>query len=99
MTDKTITLSRPITTHEGQVSTITVREPKGKDFFELGDPTTLVRTQHGLAEIRNDGVIEAYINRCVSVEAALLANQLNLRDAMAVRDAVLDFFREEPATP
>lgn len=92
MTDKSIILSTPITVHGGVTGKVTVREPKGKDYIELGHPTTLVRTRHGMAEVQNDDVIAAYINRCVDVDPLLLLQQASLKDAMAIKDAVLDFF-------
>jgi hypothetical protein len=92
MTEKTITLSTPITVHGGVTTQVVVREPKGKDYIELGHPTTLVRTKNGVAEVQNDDVIAAYINRCVDVDPLLLVQQASLKDAMAIKDAVLDFF-------
>ncbi len=92
MTAKTITLSTPITIHGGSTKQVIVSEPKGKDYIELGHPTTLVRTKHGMAEVQNDDVIAAYINRCVDVDPLLLIQQASLRDAIAIKGAVLDFF-------
>ena len=38
MADTTVTLTTPIKTHDGEKSTITLREPKARSFFEHGEP-------------------------------------------------------------
>lgn len=40
MTDntKTITLKTPLLTHSGEATTITLKEPKARSFFEHGEP-------------------------------------------------------------
>jgi hypothetical protein len=34
----TVTLNTPIKTHDGETSTIVLREPKARSFFEHGEP-------------------------------------------------------------
>ena len=34
----TVTLKHPIKTHDGEKSTITLKEPKARSFFEHGEP-------------------------------------------------------------
>ena len=38
MADITVSLTTPITTHSGPTSTITLKEPKARSFFEHGEP-------------------------------------------------------------
>ena len=38
MSTSTVTLSTPIKTHNGDVSTIVLKEPKARSFFEHGEP-------------------------------------------------------------
>ena len=35
---ETVTLSRPIKTHAGEVNTITLKEPTARSFFQHGEP-------------------------------------------------------------
>jgi hypothetical protein len=89
-----ITLTAPLLTHDGPVSEIVLREPRGTDFFALGEPVTLTRDDTGtLYYVENAATIAAYVDRCVSepVTPAALKG-LALADAIAVKAAVLDFF-------
>jgi hypothetical protein len=38
MTDDTVTLSKPLKTHNGDLSKLTLREPTARYFFEYGEP-------------------------------------------------------------
>ena len=38
MTTETVTLSKPIKTHSGEVTTITLNEPTARLFFDHGEP-------------------------------------------------------------
>lgn len=42
MTTETFKLSRPLKTHSGQVTELTLREPDGSPFMTYGEPYTLV---------------------------------------------------------
>jgi hypothetical protein len=37
-TTETVTLSQPLKTHGGEVTTITLKEPTAKSFFDHGEP-------------------------------------------------------------
>jgi hypothetical protein len=41
MTTETITLSRPLKTHDGEVTTLTLKEPTARAFVDFGEPFTL----------------------------------------------------------
>lgn len=89
-----IDLAEPLKGHGAPVKTITVAEPKGKDFYRLGDPYVVARNPDGtLFHVENDELVRAYIEACVDCDPLLL-DQLTLGDAMAVKDAVLGFFTD-----
>lgn len=41
MTTETFTLSRPLKTHDGEVTTLTLQEPTARAFVEYGEPFKL----------------------------------------------------------
>lgn len=88
-----VPLTKPIVTHEGDVTEITLREPKGRDFLELGEPWVFTRGPNG-ESLSNPvpDIVNAYVERCVEKPGSVYLAQLGLADAMRVRRAVLDFF-------
>jgi hypothetical protein len=92
-----IPLEKPIIGHQGQITHIRLREPTFKDFVELGDPTTLVVTQHAVFPQDDMAIIRSYIERLASVDTGVLGTA-TFRDAMAMRDALKDFFLSTPST-
>lgn len=60
MTTETFKLSRPLKTHSGEVSEITMREPTGKSFIDHGEPFTLKPRVDANGE--PDGVLIEYTN-------------------------------------
>ena len=90
----TVPLVKPIVTHEGTLTEIVLREPKGRDLLELGDPWVWV-TGPNSEKVSNPvpAVITAYFERCVDASVpSLILDQLGLPDGMRVREAILDFF-------
>ncbi len=82
----------------GKVLKIVLQEPTAADFFTLGAPQTWVRAAGGMALVDNDATIRAYVERLITQPDPLLAmNSMHILDAIAVKEAVCDFFRE-PAT-
>lgn len=93
MPSVTISLDKPIIDHGGEIRTLSVREPKAAEFFELGEPFSHARNPDGtIYSIEIDGVLKKYIAACVENADELVLMQLCLADAMAVKDAVLGFF-------
>lgn len=81
------------------IATIVLREPKYADFIALGEPTVWTPGPNGIAtRVDVPEVIGEYVERClVEPKDHLLLRQLDLVDAMAVRDAVVGFFIEAEA--
>jgi hypothetical protein len=98
---KSIPLKKPFDDGKGgKVTAIILQEPSAPDFFELGAPQTWVRSRDGMALIDNDAAIKAYVERMIVEPDPLLAmTQMGVVNAIVVKEAVLDFFRESPATP
>ena len=92
---KTIQLKKPFEGAKGVISAVVVQEPTAGDFFALGAPQTLVRTSGGMALVDNDAAIRAYAERLiVEPDPVLAMNNMSVRDAIAVKDAIVGFFSE-----
>lgn len=93
---KTILLSEPITGHHEVIREVVVRPPTLPEYGRIGEPYTWIRGADGQAVyVEQDGAISAYIEACiVEPKDKLLVEQIELRDAFAIKEAVLDFFHE-----
>lgn len=92
----TVKLKDPFPGHGGMMDEVVLREPRGRDYIELGDPVSYARADKGLiVHAENDAAIKSYIERCiVSPDALLAMANLTLVDMMSVKDALLDFFAD-----
>lgn len=91
----TIKLKNPIVGHGGQVTEVTLREPKGFEYVELGEPISYAMAKDGLVvHAQNNEAIRGYLGYCLSAQGAdaLLLEQLSLVDMMEIKAALLDFF-------
>lgn len=94
-----IELLDPIETPQGIVTSISFREPKARDFAELGEPFQFVRLPNGTHYVvEHDNAIRGYIERCVMapVDPVTLGGA-SLADAMRIKDEFLFFFGRERA--
>jgi hypothetical protein len=93
---KTITLLDPFDGHGGKVTEVVLREPRGRDFIELGDPFVYARTEDKMiVSAENDVAIKGYIERCIEKPNVLLVmSQLSLVDMMAIKEAILQNFMD-----
>lgn len=98
---KDVPLKRPFDDGKGgKVTKIVLQEPSGSDYFALGAPQTWVRATGGMALVDNDVAIRAYVERLIVEPDPLLAmNAMHVLDAIAVKDAVIDFFQESAPKP
>jgi hypothetical protein len=91
---KTIELTEPIKGHRGQpIKAVTLREPKYLDYMELGLPVAWISLESGGFEQEEPSLIQRWIERLCDCDPNFLP-QLNLRDTLALRNAVTSFFRE-----
>lgn len=91
---KQIKLANPIDGPNGQkITTIELREPRYGDYVDIGFPTAWVAVKGGGFEQETPSVIRDWVERLWDGDPNFLY-ALSLRDGLALRDAVLDFFRE-----
>lgn len=90
-----IRLAEPRTDIDGQTfDTVELREPRAHEVWSIGEIFTQVqRTDGSIVLIENVDAIRAYLDAIVTVptEKAVI-NALCLRDALAVKDALMRFF-------
>lgn len=88
-----IALSEPVTGHGGQVTKVVLRHPRAGDFFALGEPIAYAKKGDGtLFAVENIEVLKAYVDRLLVEPDGLIFEQVSLKDAVAVKEAVLGFF-------
>jgi hypothetical protein len=95
MPNVTVNLSTPIEGHEGQIKSITLREPKFGDVMALGEPSAFARSEGGMVfQSEKDGVVQSYVERLlVEPKDPALLLQVSLADALKLKDAIYDFFQ------
>ena len=95
---KQIKLEKPIDGQNGQkIETIALRPPRYGDYIDIGLPSTFVVLKDGGGfEQETPTVIRDWIERLWDGDPNFLYG-LSLRDTLALRDAVIDFFREARA--
>ncbi len=95
---RTRPLIKPIEAHGGRmIPLIRLRQPSYRDIMSFGDPASMIVMQSSMMPHEDMGIIERYIAALATDEAGMvidpgLLNQLDYRDALALKDAVLDFF-------
>ncbi len=91
---ETVKLTEPVLWHDRQLTELTLREPRARDFFAFGEPMTWARTGDGNAvSVENPDVIGRYLDACIVHEGgSALLGLVGLTDAFALKDAVLGFF-------
>ncbi len=96
-------LLRPIRGPQGEIDAIRLRPPKYREIMTYGDPTTLIVMDGAMLPTQDMGVVEKYIDALIqddsgNVMMPALLQQLDYRDALALKDAVLDFFTVAAST-
>lgn len=92
----TVKLSEPLVTHAGALSAVVLREPTASEYWENGEPTRWAYNPEGIGfRVENDMAIKAYIESCLiePADKLLLGQIKSLKDGMAIKKAVLDFFQ------
>jgi hypothetical protein len=95
MSSKTIELLEPIKGPGGkQISAITLREPKYRDYMELDLPVIYVRLENGGGfQQETPSAIRVWVERLADCDPNFM-ERLCLADTIALRDTVNDFFIE-----
>lgn len=98
---RTIKLTSPISFHSETLTTLTLKEPKGRDYIDLGEPRIGVRmADGGYYLVEQTHIVKAYLDRCIDHEAGdFLIALLTLTDAQNLKAALFDFFSPAAAKP
>lgn len=92
-------LLTPIRSHGGkQITVIRLRAPKYRDVMSHGDPSAMIIMNGAVLPHEDMGVVERYISALATDETGAVLNpglleQLDYIDAIALKDAVMDFFK------
>ena len=96
----TVTLADPIEGHAGKVTSIVVHPAKYATIMYLGEPFEFVQAKGGgQYALENPDAIKDYIEAMVEPSAVALLPQLSMRDTLAQKKAVLDFFGRARSAP
>lgn len=91
--EKVVPLSRRYEAHGKVFDSVTLREPRFEDLLALGEPFDAQRTRGGATVVvENIEVVAGYVRRCVVAPGVECLGDLGVKDARAVRGAVIDFF-------
>lgn len=88
-----IKLSAPIDGQGQKITEIEMREPRYGDYMELGAPFVWIYVDGGGFEQETSSITRAWVERLCDIDPNFLHN-LNLKDTLALRNAVMRFFRE-----
>ena len=94
--NKTISLSRRYEAHGTVFDAIEMRSPKLRDYFAIGDPVEAQPSgvEGGTIVVEHRDRIEAYRDRLVVKPSLAEILDLDLEDAMRVKEAITGFFTE-----
>ena len=96
MPNRIITLISPIQWMEKPLTKVELREPKGSDYLDNGEPRIAARNSDGTAYWVEDKVaIKRYLDACMVTEGgAHLLRELSLADIRQVWEGLLLFFSD-----
>jgi hypothetical protein len=100
-------LIEPIEGHGGDlITSFTLREPRAKEYMELGDPASIAQRDGTFFEVVNEDVIKKYIQACLIAPTFGEAARFTLADSIKMREVMTSFFqlareklRPVPLTP
>ncbi|SHO65815.1 hypothetical protein SAMN02745172_02462 [Pseudoxanthobacter soli DSM 19599] len=96
----TVTLSAPVLWHDQQVTDVRLREPTAADYFAHGDPVTMVYTAGAMVPSEDGAALRGYVGACLDHEGGdALLRLISLRDGIAIKRAILDFFEGARGAP
>jgi hypothetical protein len=96
---KRVELERPVKGHGGvEIRAITLRDPRYLDYMDIGLPSIWVSVESGGFEQEATNSTREWIERLCDCDPNFLG-QLSLADTLALRDAVMSFFREARKAP
>ena len=103
------TLVKSIPAHGGRsIAKIRLRPPKYREIMSFGDPSAMIVFNGAVLPHEDMGIVEKYVEALSLDESGApidpgLLGQADYRDAIALKDAVLSFFKtaasETSSTP
>ena len=92
-------LIKPIVDTEAEITSIILRKPKHREIMQFGDPSSMIIMDGALSPHEDMGIVEKYVNVLSGDQSGAkilpdLLNQLEYQDSLALKDAVLSFFKE-----
>ena len=80
------------------ITAVRLRQPRYRDVMAFGDPSSMIIMQGAMVPNEDMAIIVKYVETLATDEAGEvilpgLLQQLDYRDAIALKDAVLDFFK------
>lgn len=92
----TVKLTKPIKAHGEMLKELTLREPRGRDIAQCGEPRTIGRVGNRTTIEFNTEAIHGYIVNLAGIPPSS-ADQLSAADWMSVANAVTGFFDQRAA--
>lgn len=95
-------LFKPIEGHDGKIDTIILRRPKHREVMTWGDPAALIVMRDAMLPHEDMGIVASYLDALCGdatgkkLDPALL-DQLDYIDTLALKDAVISFFKAAEA--
>ncbi len=87
-----IKLSKPVSAHGAEITSITLREPMGGDVIDCGFPMTMIASEGNDTEMRIDArIIGKYISKLGDVPLSTVKN-LSMADIQAAQGIIMGFF-------
>jgi len=97
MPNSKVPVPEGITTHQGVIHEIEIREPTLGDLMEFGEPYAYTRSPDGQPFVTEiPSTIRQYFERClVSPKDPIVVESCTLKTGYAVKRAVLRFFQQD----
>lgn len=89
-----VPLSQSYKAHGAEFSSVSLRAPKLKDLMAVGEPYEIQIIKGDRIVIEHLDRLDAYLSRLAVLPTAESLSELELSDAMKVKEAVSDFFSE-----
>lgn len=96
-------LVKPLLLGDRSIDVLRLRPPRYKEIMQLGDPSSLIVLSSAVLPSHDMSVVSSYIDALVVDEQGIavspsILEHADYRDALALKDAVLDFFRKASAS-
>ncbi len=95
---KTVELLEPVPFDGRMIDSLTLREPKAREYGLLGEPAVHTRSADGSwIIVDNTEAIMGYVRAGVPINLSGVIDHVGLADTLRLKDAVLGFFADARA--